>query len=529
MFAHIHVRKVPAFVQHVVYNGTMNLEHNHCYAAIQSRDERFDGRFFTGVLTTGIFCRPVCPARTPLRENVRFFATAAGAAEAGFRPCLRCRPEHAPDLDPHGATALVARGSRLIANGALDEGGVDALAARLHISARQLRRHFVRELGVPPLAIAQTRRLLFAKKLIDETALPMTEIAFAAGYASVRRFNDALRQTYGRAPSDLRRQRAVETDVRPTDQAHIELKLFYRPPYQWPLLLRFLGAHLLPGVEAIDERGYRRTLRMGDAAGIVAVRPVPDARHLLLRVPLSLTKHARAISESAKRLFDLNAEPDAVGEHLRADEALRPLIDRWPGLRVPGAWDPFEVAVRTILGQQVSLQAATTLAGRLIRAFGEPLDDSLCDGELTHLFPTPQRLADADIAQIGMPSRRAAAINTLASAVASGALSLGTGAALDETLARLTALPGIGSWTANYIALRALGEPDAFPAGDLILRRALADSPRAALTERQLLARAETWRPWRGYAAMALWTDYGERKEGTQSCTEIPQRSTEKS
>jgi AraC family transcriptional regulator of adaptative response / DNA-3-methyladenine glycosylase II len=481
-----------------------------CYRALRTRDRRFDGRFFVAVRSTGVFCRPVCPARTPRRENCRFVPSAAAAREAGFRPCLRCRPEAAPGTPAWaGTSATVGRALRLIESGALDEGDVDGLAARLGVGARHLRRLFARHLGASPRAVAQTRRLLFAKKLIDETDLPMVDVAMAAGFASVRRFNDAVRGAWGRPPRELRRRRgeARPAGGRPTPTprgpSQPTLHLAYRPPLAFDALLAFLAARAIPGVEHVADGVYRRTFEAGGVAGRLCVRPAerPDA----LAVTLALPEPAPlgAVVGRLRRLFDLEADPLAIEAHLAADPALAPAVAAHPGLRVPGAWDGFELAVRAILGQQVSVRGATTLAGRLVERFGAALPDRDAEGP-GRLFPTPERLARARVESIGLPSARAGAIRALARAVAAGDLVLDGSADPDATRAALEALPGVGPWTGAYVAMRALREPDAFPHGDLGLRRALA-GPGGLPSAAALRARSEPWRPWRAYAALYLW------------------------
>lgn len=486
-----------------------------CYCAIENKDERFDGHFFTAVLTTGIYCRPVCHARTPKRENVRFFSTAAAASEAGFRPCLRCRPESAPEPFVRSQVSpIVSRALRLLSEGVLDEFGVDELAARLRISPRQLRRYFVSELGAPPVAVAQTRRLLFAKKLIDETTLPMTDVAFSAGYASIRRFNEAIRQTYGRTPSELRSSR--QNRKHQADAGISQLKLYYCAPLDWSWLMAFLHRRAMPGIEVVENNSYKRTVTFDSIVGSIEVQPVRGERYCLVRVPNSLSRYLLTITERVKRLFDLRANPDIIDESLSKDRRLSKLAQQYPGIRLLGAWDGFEVGVRAILGQQVSLKAATTFCRRLIETYGQPISGQ-DQPNLTHLFPRPERIAEATLTSIGLTQQRALTLQTFANAIASGTLSLQTGPNLDHAVATLMTMPGIGPWTANYIAMRALGEPDAFLAGDLILRRAASGSPDQPLTERRLQQRAESWRPWRAYAAMLLWTAYAHqnRPEGS--------------
>ncbi len=480
----------------------MALDPAACYRAFAARDRRFEGRFVTAVVTTGIYCRPGCPAPLPRRANVRFFRCPAAAEEAGFRPCLRCRPDASPGSPAWlGTSATVARALRLIGEGDLDERGVDALAGRLGIGARHLRRLFTEQLGASPVAIARTRRVHFARRLIDETDLPITAIAHASGFASVRRFNAAMRQTFRRPPRALRRERARH----PLPGAGILLKVPYRPPLDWPGMLAFLAPRAVPGVEHVADGVYRRTLALHGARGVMAARPLPGATVLALELHLDGPRDLIAIVDRVGRMFDLGADTTAIARHLRRDSRLANALRGRRGVRVPGAWDPFELAVRAVLGQQVSVRAATTLAARVAEHFGEPLGDSSHPG-LQRLFPDATRLAEAPLERVGLTRARAATVRALAAAVRDGALALGVPATLDDAVERLMALPGIGAWTAHYIAMRALGEPDAFPSGDLGLRHALArggEAPDAAA----VAARAERWRPWRAYAVMALWTE----------------------
>jgi AraC family transcriptional regulator of adaptative response / DNA-3-methyladenine glycosylase II len=498
------------------YTADVQLDPDICYRALRTRDARFDGHFFTGVRTTGVYCRPVCPARTPKRENCLFLPCAAAAREAGFRPCLRCRPEASPGTPAwRGTSATVARALRLIDGGAMDSAGVDALADRLGIGARQLRRLFLEHLGATPLAVAQTRRLHFAKKLIDETALPFSEIAFAAGFSSIRRFNDAVRSTWGRSPRVLRGARAAQGAD--GQAAPLELRLPFRPPLDWDALAGFFALRAIPGVELASAERYVRSFALDGATGILDVTPRPGEAHLVARLYVDAPAPLIRISERLRRLFDLGADPLTIGEQLGRDPTLAPLVASRPGLRVPGAWDGFEVAVRAILGQQVSVRGAATLAGRLAEAYGDalPVAATRPDGEGTpsRLFPRPEALLDLDAARIGLPRARAAAIATLARAVRDGSVDLEASRDLDSTVAQLRSMPGIGEWTAQYVAMRALHEPDAFPHGDLGLRRALGS--RAALASAaEVWSRGEAWRPWRAYAALHLWNspEAGPRK-----------------
>jgi AraC family transcriptional regulator of adaptative response / DNA-3-methyladenine glycosylase II len=484
--------------------GSLDLDHAACYRAIAVRDARFDGRLFIGVKTTGIYCRPICPARTPRPENVVFFPTAAAAHEAGFRPCLRCRPETSPDLGAwRGASNTVSRALALIEMGALDEASVDALASRVGVGERQLRRLFQQHLGASPIGVAQSRRVLLAKQLVHETRLPMTEIAMAAGFGSLRRFNDTFQALFKRPPTALRR--SAERDVSAGASGEINLLLRYRPPYDWPAMLNFLRARAITGVESVEGQTYRRSIGLDGQQGTVMVWPAEgrqgDALNATVRFP-KLSALPQIIAR-LRRVFDLAADPDAIALQLVKDPTLAPLVAARPGLRVPGAWDGFELAVRAVLGQQITVPGAIRLAGALVVRFGERLRES--DGVLTHVFPEPASLVGADPATLGMPRSRGTALLAVASAVVADPHIFSAGRSLEEAVAQLRALPGIGEWTAQYIAMRQLREPDAFPAADIGLMRAMADSAGVRPSVTALLARAETWRPWRAYAAQHLW------------------------
>ncbi|MFL5348106.1 MAG: AlkA N-terminal domain-containing protein [Hyalangium sp.] len=477
------------------------LEQDLCYRALSGRDARFDGRFFVCVKTTGIYCRPICPARTPKKENCIFVPSAAAAQELGYRSCLRCRPETAPDTPAWAGTeASVARALRLIDEGALDEGSVESLAAQLGIGVRQLHRLFVRHLGASPHAVASSRRLLAAKQLITETSLPLSEVASAAGFQSLRRFNDAVRTAYGRSPSSLRRP-SKGPDARAS--AAISLRLGYRPPFDWERVLAYLSGRAIPGVEKVEAETYRRTYRLGGSTGIIEVSHAPELRSLSVRIDGSGAAPVRQIVARLRRLFDLSADPAAIAVALGDDPVLGPRLERARGLRIPGTFEPFELAVRAVLGQQVSVKGATTLAERLVQRCGVPVAAGR-EG-LTHFFPTPEELARAELSGIGLTGGRIHALKSLAAACASGACDLKPGLSLEDSVARLVTLPGIGEWTAHYVALRALGEPDAFPAADLGLRKAAGGG--APIEPRALERMAEAWRPWRGYAALLLWTE----------------------
>ncbi len=466
-----------------------------------SRDARFDGRFFVGVRTTGIYCRPICPANPPKSENVSFFKTAAAASEAGYRPCLRCRPESAPGTPAWaGTSTTVQRGLRLIAEGALDDGNVEHLAVRLGVTSRHLRRLFTRHLGASPLAVAHTQRLHFAKSLIDQTSLPMQDIAVASGFGSTRRFNDTFRKTYGRTPRELRRSR--DTDV--TSSA-FAVQLSYRKPFDWQALLGFFGARATPGVEQVQGKRYLRSVAIGDERGIIDVQDA--AGHLLLRLHGIGTTSLIAVVQRVRGMFDLDASASDVNDVLGRDEVLRRLLKARPGVRVPGAWDGFELTVRAILGQQVSVSAATTFAGRIAGRYGEaiavPVDG--VDEVPDRLFPAPQRLVRARLETLGIIGSRSATIRAVARAVVAGKLSFDASQHPDEFREALLGIKGIGEWTAEYIAMRALKNPDAFPASDLGLLRAFDADAGRRLKPKELAERAERWRPWRAYAALLIW------------------------
>ncbi len=488
----------------------MELDRDICYRALRTRDNRFDGRFITAVRSTGIYCRPICPAPTPKLENCTFYPLAAAAQESGYRPCLRCRPEAAPGTPAWaGTSTTVARALKLIAAGALDEAGVPQLAERLGVGERHLRRLFARHVGASPLAVAQNRRLLFAKKLLDETDLGMTEVALAAGYASLRRFNAALLGAYGRPPGSLRQKGGWSAGA--TD---LKLELAYREPYQWPAICDFLGRRAIPGVEEVTPEAYRRTIAVAGSHGVVEVAP-HAAGSLTARIKLARPAPIIGIVQRLRKLFDLDVDPAEVAAQLGQDGVLASDVARLPGLRLPGAWDGFELGVRAILGQQVTVKGAMTLAGRLVAEWGEPLTlngRARACGGLSHVFPEASRLAAADLTGIGLPRARAATINALAAAVAGGEVAFDGAAPFERSRAGLLALPGIGAWTADYIAMRALRDPDAFPAGDLGLRKASAarGGPDDA---KGLEALSQAWRPWRAYAAMLLWTAGGGTRE----------------
>lgn len=471
-----------------------------CEQARKSRDPRFDGLFFTAVPSTRIYCRPVCPA--PMAKKVAYYRHAAAAEAAGFRPCLRCRPELSPDDGSwRRGDAALARALKLIDDGALSEQPLSALAERVGLGERQLRRLFVERVGVAPMGVHGTRRLLFAKQLLTETTLPITEVALASGFGSLRRFNDAFRAAYRMAPRDLRKQRDHERHDR--SQA-LTLRLGYRPPYDLEAMLDFLRGRALPGVEVVDAHSYSRVIGPIEQAGWLRVSAWPGGEHALkLELHGPASSRLLEIVQRLRRMFDLDADPQAISAALSADPRLAPLLARRPGLRLPSGWDGFEIAMRAIIGQQVSVAAARTVAARLAQRFGQPLPHPFAPG-LEHLFPTPQALADADLSAIGMTRARAATIHTVARALLDGRVDFRAERTLDDFTARWVALPGIGPWTAQYIALRALGHPDAFPSEDLVLQRAVpGDGSR--LTAKALNLESQAWRPWRGYAVFHLW------------------------
>jgi AraC family transcriptional regulator of adaptative response / DNA-3-methyladenine glycosylase II len=454
-----------------------------------------------GVTSTGIYCRPVCPARSVKYENAKFFGSAAAAQEAGFRPCLRCRPETAPEMASwRGTSNTVSRALALINDGALDGSGasVETLAERLGLGERQLRRLFRQHLGASPVAVAQTRRVLFAKQLIHETRMPMTEIALAAGFGSLRRFNEIFRDLFQRPPSALRRKSAAGPA---SAEAGVTLRLRYRPPYDWESMLGFLRARAIPGVEVVEGGKYRRTVEIGGRTGSVEVTHLPEKQSLGVTIRFPNVQSLPEIVTRVRRLFDLGADIETIDAHLSLDPVLAPLIARRPGLRAPGGWDGFELAVRAVLGQQVSVAAARRLAGQLVTLHGKAV---AADG-LSRAFPTAKRLAAAKSIGLGMPAARLATLKAVAEAAASDPNLFRAFGTIDEAIARLRAIRGVGEWTAQYIALRALREMDAFPASDVGLLRGAEKMDGARPTAAGLLTRSEVWRPWRAYAAQHLW------------------------
>jgi AraC family transcriptional regulator of adaptative response / DNA-3-methyladenine glycosylase II len=470
-----------------------------CYQVAQSRDSRFDGWFFTAVTSTGIYCRPSCPAMTPKRENVRFYPSAAAAQQAGFRACKRCRPDAAPGSPEwDGRADVVARAMRLIADGVVDRSGVPGLAAGLGYSVRQLQRMLVAEVGAGPIAIARAQRAQTARVLIETTTLSMVEIAFASGFSSVRQFNDTIRTVFATAPTDLRRRAGDASSPRDGAPGALVLRLPFRRPLCPDNLFGHLAATAVPGVEEVRGDTYRRTLRLTHGPGIVELTPATE--HVVCRMMLSDLRDLTTAIARCRWLLDLDADPIAVDELLRSDPSLAPILATAEGRRVPRCVDGSELAVRAVLGQQVSTAAARTYAARIVAQCGEPLTDPY--GELTHLFPTPDALAEV---QVAMPATRRSSLAALVEALRTQRLSLDPGCDRAEALSVLSTLPGFGPWTIGVIAMRALGDPDAFPAADLGIRRA-AEALGLPSTPVALIARAERWRPWRAYAVQYLWS-----------------------
>jgi AraC family transcriptional regulator of adaptative response / DNA-3-methyladenine glycosylase II len=556
----IDVRKPPDFFWHIAYRSGMELKASLCYRAVLARDARYDGRFFTCVKTTGIYCRPICPARPPKAEHCVFVPTAAAAQEAGFRPCLRCRPESSPDLDAwRGTSATVSRALKLIEGGALDDDGdVASLADRLEIGERHLRRLFRQHIGAAPVTVAQTRRVLLAKQLIHQTDLSMIQIAMASGFGSVRRFNEVFQQLYNRPPSELRRRAAVPTTAS-SPSPEISLLLAYRPPYDWESMLGFLSARAIDGLEVVTLENYSRVIAVGDSVGSISVSHEPAQSGLRVIVRFPKLSVLPMIIARIRRMFDLSADPGAIAAVLSADPALAPLVAARPGLRLPGGWNGFEIAVRAILGQQITVKGAMQLATRIVHALGDPIEDGSelrnssrsCDARValdrrsrkeatqasqlqmpredqiqagfTRAFPRPERFETSALKRIGMPESRAAALANVAAAIIANPRLFDPSRDLDQSVAALRSLPGIGEWTAQYIAMRALGESDAFAAGDVGIQRALAGGGRRP-TATEALARAERWRPWRAYAMLHLWmgeADWGDNQSRAVSARSV--------
>ena len=481
----------------------MHDDFDRCYRAVQSRDARFDGWFVTAVLTTGIYCRPSCPVRLPLARNVRFFPTAAAAQHAGYRACRRCLPDASPGSPLWNVRGdVVARAMRLIADGTVDREGVGGLAGRLGYTTRQLERLLRSEVGAGPLALARAQRVQTARILIETTAMPFGDVAFAAGFTSIRQFNDTLRAACDSTPTMLRRsaarRRGPSGEV-PAGQT-VSLRLALREPFAWQGVFGHLAATTVPGCEEVADGAFRRTLRLPFGTGIVGLSPRRD--HVRATLALQDVRDLSAAIGRCRRLLDLDADPEAVIEALSADDALEAVVMKAPGQRIPGTVDPHELALRTVLGQQVSTAAARTHTRRLVAAYGTPVADPA--GGLTHLFPTAEQLADIDPTHLRVPRARRTTLQAMVAALADGALQLDPGSDWQQTRRHLMALPGVGPWTAEIIAMRGLGDPDAFPAGDLGVLRA-AEHWGLPTTASQLATRGERWRPWRSYVTQYLW------------------------
>jgi AraC family transcriptional regulator of adaptative response / DNA-3-methyladenine glycosylase II len=473
----------------------VNLDAAHCYEVVKARDARFDGVFFVGVSTTGVYCRPVCAVRTPGRDRCSFFANAASAEAAGFRPCLRCRPELAPGAAPVDAVRRVANAAVVrIEAGALSGGTVEELASELGISSRQLHRVVEAEYGVSPLALAQTRRLLLAKQLLTDTSLKVIDVAFASGFSSVRQFNRLFRQSYRLSPLLLRKRRAEK------QPEHIVLKLGFRPPLAWSPLIHFLAGRAAMGTELIDGQRYVRSVRIGKHRGFICAEPI-GGNLLGVQVAPALLPVLPDLRVRLRRLFDLDANPVTIDDFLGRQRELRGYLRATAGLRVPGAMSGFELALRAVLGQQITVKAATTIFGRFVEVFGTSLESPYAG--VNRVAPEAADVANATLQQLidrGLTQRRAESVRALARACADGFIRLDPPVDLAVMRRALRELPGIGPWTAEYVAMRALGDPDAFPHSDLgLLRAANIATPNA------LLSRAEAWRPWRSYAALHLW------------------------
>jgi AraC family transcriptional regulator of adaptative response / DNA-3-methyladenine glycosylase II len=503
------VRFPPVILPSRCDNLGMPKDFEYRYRVLRARDARFDGRFYVAVTSTGIYCRPSCPAVTPRRANVRFYPTAAAAQCAGFRACKRCRPDAVPGSPEWDVrTDLVARAMRLIADGVVDRDGVSGLARRLGYTARHLNRLLAAEVGAGPLALARARRAHNARLLIETTDLPITEVAFAAGFASVRQFNDTIREVFAATPRELRRVRGNNGKAA---SGGISLRLPYRAPFDAEGMLWFLGTRAVSGVEHFDGGTYRRTLRLPHRAGTVALSDGGD--HVCCVLNLEDLRDLGTAVQRCRRLLDLDADPAAIADVLGDDPLLGPLVRHSPGRRVPGSVDGTELAFRAVLGQQVSVAGARTLAGRLVSRCGETLPESLAvegDG-LTHLFPGPGNVAGADLDGLGLPAARREALRSLARAL-DGGISLDPGSEREEVERQLLGLRGIGPWTASYVAMRALGDPDAFLPTDLGVRQAVQTLGHAG-DKRSVAALAERWRPWRAYATQYLWASLGEQED----------------
>lgn len=475
-----------------------------CYRAVIARDKRYDGRFYTAVLTTGIFCRPICPARPPKAENCRFLPSAAAAQAAGFRPCLRCRPELSPNYPGwHGTSVTVKKALRYIADGFLNDNNVPALADKLGIGERHFRRLFQKHMGTTPKNVAQTRRLLMAKQLLTESHLSVTDIAHAAGFQSLRRFNDSLKRNFRLSPSDIRKKHSQTTDKTTDKSADLILKLDYSPPYNWDQILKYLGPRATPGVEHVHDNSYSRTFHLNGKTGSFTVCPLAGQNTLSVSIRTGDITSLPLILSRIRNIFDLDTNITVVNRALSQDPALTDRISNTPGIRLIGAWDPFELTVRAILGQQVTVAGATTLTGRLVSRYGGSCETPYT--ALNHIFPIPEILARADMSGLGITGSKIKTIQHLARCLTNDPAFFQRPTTLPDFITHLCKLPGIGPWTANYVAMRAMGEADAFPSGDLVLQKRLQKPDQPRPTAKELDNISENWRPWRAYAALHLW------------------------
>ena len=480
----------------------MHDDFDRCYRAVQSKDARFDGWFVTAVLTTGIYCRPSCPVRPPFARNVRFYPTAAAAQRAGFRACKRCRPDASPGSPEWNIRGdLVARAMRLIADGTVDREGVSGVAARLGYTTRQLERLLQAETGAGPLALARAQRTQTARVLIETTDLPFGDVAFAAGFSSIRQFNDTVRSVCDRTPTELRKRAANRFGRDGASPGTVSLRLPVRVPFAYEGVFGHLAASVVPGCEEVRDGSFRRTLRLPFGNGIASLTPAPD--HVRCLLVLDDFRDLTTAISRCRRLLDLDADPQAVIDVLESDAVLAPVVAKAPGQRIPRTVDEAELAVRTVLGQQVSMKAARTHAGRLVTAYGQPVQDA--NGALTHTFPSIEQLGDIDPAHLAVPRSRRRTLIALIAGLADGSVVLNAGCDWDAARRQLLALPGIGPWTAEVIAMRGLGDPDAFPVSDLGLCLA-AEQLGLPGDQRALDARSRQWRPWRSYATQHLWT-----------------------
>lgn len=479
----------------------MHEDFDRCFRAVQSKDARFDGWFVTAVLTTGIYCRPSCPVRPPQPQNMRFLPTAAAAQKTGFRACKRCRPDASPGSPEWNERGdVVARAMRLIADGTVDREGVTGLAARIGYTTRQLERLLSAEVGASPLALARAQRAQTARILIETTAMPFADVAFAAGFSSIRQFNDTVREVSALTPTELRRRASVRFGGRES-AGQLSVRLAVRTPFAYEGLFGHLAATGVPGVEEVRDGVYRRTMRLPSGPGIVALTPHPD--HVRCDLALGDVRDLTTAIARCRRLLDLDADPEAVIDVLNTDPVLAPVVAKAPGQRIPRTVDEHELAMRVVLGQQVSTKAARTHARRLVEAHGTPVRDAA--GGLTHVFPSAAEVADADPELMAFPRSRRQTLLTLAGMLANGDVVLDAGCDWGRAREQLLSIRGVGPWTAEVIAMRALGDPDAWPASDLgvlaAARRVGLPGDPAALT-----AHGERWRPWRAYATQHLWT-----------------------